>query len=447
MRASSSILPSLTTLEIFRKWSPLAASWLLMSAELPILSAVVARLLHPEVSLAAFGGVVFPIALVIESPIIMLLVASTALSKDWGSYQKLNRFMMWMGAGLTVIHAIIVFTPIYFVVAGQLIGAPEEVVGPARIGLAVMLPWSWAIGFRRFQQGVLIRFGHSQVVAWGTFTRVVSLCLVLAIGSSFQWVPGLIVATVAVAMAVTIEAVFIWIKVMPVIRLKVRSAKKVYPMLTYRVIAKFYTPLALTTFCLLLVQPISTAAMSRMSFAFESLAVWPAVNGLIFVVRSLSLSFNEIVVSLMEREGGYDALKKFSRWLFAILTVFYTVMAVSSFGWFWLNSVSGLSEELSDFAFPSLGMAILIPGLGVWQSWHQGILVYYHRTSAISEAVIVFLLLSVVVMCTGVVMDTLSGLSIVLLGITAGMIGQTFWQWMRCQSILKESKMEKEAAM
>ncbi|MCZ6671507.1 MAG: hypothetical protein O7C75_01070 [Verrucomicrobia bacterium] len=427
-------------MEIFRKWSPLAASWLLMSAELPILSAVVARLLHPEVSLAAFGGVVFPIALVIESPIIMLLVASTALSSDWGSYQKLNRFMMWMGAGLTVIHAVIVFTPFYFVVAEQLIGAPMEVVGSARIGLAVMLPWSWAIGFRRFQQGVLIRFGHSQVVAWGTFIRLVSLCLVLAVGSTFRGIPGLVIATAAAALAVMVEAGFIWLKVRPVIRLKVRCAKVVWPLLTYRVIVKFYAPLALTTFCLLLVQPISTAAMSRMSFAFESLAVWPAVNGLIFVVRSLSLSFNEIVVSLIERENGYKALQKFSRWLFAILTVFYSIMALSSLGWFWLNAVSGLSEELSDFAFPSLGMALLIPGLGVWQSWHQGILVYYRRTSAISEAVLVFLLLSVAVMWGGVAMGALSGLSIVLLGITAGMIGQTFWQWTRCRSILKEGK-------
>jgi hypothetical protein len=45
---------------IVRTWWPLAASWLLMSAELPLVSAVVARLAHPEIQLAAYGGVVFP---------------------------------------------------------------------------------------------------------------------------------------------------------------------------------------------------------------------------------------------------------------------------------------------------------------------------------------------------------------------------------------------------
>ena len=39
-----------------------------MGAELPLLSAVMARMLNPEINLAAYGGVVFPLALLIESP-------------------------------------------------------------------------------------------------------------------------------------------------------------------------------------------------------------------------------------------------------------------------------------------------------------------------------------------------------------------------------------------
>ena len=57
---------------IFKTWWPLAASWLLMSIELPAMSAVVARLPNAEVNLAAYGGIVFPLALIIESPIIMM---------------------------------------------------------------------------------------------------------------------------------------------------------------------------------------------------------------------------------------------------------------------------------------------------------------------------------------------------------------------------------------
>jgi hypothetical protein len=75
----------LTMNQVFTTWWPLAASWLLMGTELPAVSAVVARLPNPEINLAAYGGIVFPLSLIIEAPIIMLLAASTVSSKDWAS--------------------------------------------------------------------------------------------------------------------------------------------------------------------------------------------------------------------------------------------------------------------------------------------------------------------------------------------------------------------------
>jgi hypothetical protein len=53
----------------------------MMSVEGPYLSAIVARLAAPVPNLAAFG-VAFTLAWLAESPIIMLLTATTALVKD-----------------------------------------------------------------------------------------------------------------------------------------------------------------------------------------------------------------------------------------------------------------------------------------------------------------------------------------------------------------------------
>src|SRR5512139_1627414 len=136
--------PPLSLNRIARAWWPLAGSWLLMGAELPALSAVVARLADPETNLAAYGGVIFPLALIIESPIIMLLAASTALSKDMASYLKIRRFMMISGALLTMLHVLIAFTPLYYVVVVNILGVPQEIVEPARLGLMIMLPWTWS---------------------------------------------------------------------------------------------------------------------------------------------------------------------------------------------------------------------------------------------------------------------------------------------------------------
>src|SRR5205823_10693154 len=157
---------------VLQAWWPLAASWLLMGLKLPAVSAVMARLPDPKVSLAAYGGVVFPLSMLIEAPILMLLSASTALSRDRVSYRIGARFMWTAGVSLSALHALVAFTPLYDAVVGGVLGAPREVLEPARIGMQIMTPWTLAIAYRRFQQGVLIRTGRSRVVGVGTAVRL-----------------------------------------------------------------------------------------------------------------------------------------------------------------------------------------------------------------------------------------------------------------------------------
>lgn len=57
-------LPPPTIGEVFRTWLPLAASWAVMGMELPLVSAIMARQADPALHLAAYGGVVFPVALI-----------------------------------------------------------------------------------------------------------------------------------------------------------------------------------------------------------------------------------------------------------------------------------------------------------------------------------------------------------------------------------------------
>ena len=67
--------------KIFRFWLPLAATWLMMAAEGPFLAAIIARQAAEELNLAAYG-VAYAFAMVAESPVIMLMSASTALCRD-----------------------------------------------------------------------------------------------------------------------------------------------------------------------------------------------------------------------------------------------------------------------------------------------------------------------------------------------------------------------------
>ena len=76
---------------IFWFWLPLFASWLLMTAEGPFVSAIINRMPNEVIMLAA-QGVVVALAVTIESPIINLLATSTALVKDRTNYLLVRRF-------------------------------------------------------------------------------------------------------------------------------------------------------------------------------------------------------------------------------------------------------------------------------------------------------------------------------------------------------------------
>lgn len=310
-------------------WWPLAASWLLMGIELPVLSAIVARLPDPEINLAAYGGVVFPLSLIIEAPIIMLLAASTALSKDWLSYRLIYRFMTITASILTAVHALVAFTPLYDIVVDQIIGAPQEILAPSRIGLMIMLPWTFSIAYRRFHQGILIRYGFSKAVGVGTVIRLSANVIVLISGYLYHQLPGIVVASSAVATGVVAEAIYIGLVVKPVIRNHVMLATPVDPPLNLRTFLDFYIPLAMTSLLTLLANPIGSAAISRMPQALSSLAVWPVITGLVFMLRSLGIALNEVVVALLDTPRSTKNLFRFSLILSAGTTAALLIIAAT----------------------------------------------------------------------------------------------------------------------
>ncbi len=423
---------------IVRTWWPLAASWLLMALELPALSAVVARLPDPEIHLAAYGSIVFSIALIIEAPIIMLLAASTALSKDWDSYTRMYRFMMRTSAALTVLHLIIALTPLYYVVVRGLIGAPEEIVEPARIGLIIMLPWTWTIAYRRFQQGVLIRFGHSRTVGVGTIVRLSADIIVLVIGYLIGTLPGIVVATSAVAAGVTSEAIYAGLAVRPVLRNELKLAPPVEPPLTLRVFMAFYVPLVMTSLLTMIARPIISAGLSRMPEALASLAVWPVISSFSFLLSSLGVAYNEVVVALLDESCAVRNLRRFTTWLAGILTAVILLVAATPLSGLWFGWIVGLSPELTRLASNSLWLLLPVPALSVLNSWFQGTILHGRNTRGITEAVAVYLAANASIMVGGIYLGgQTTGLYIGTASFAIATAAQMAWLWLRSRPAMR----------
>jgi hypothetical protein len=428
--------PELTLKQIFNTWWPLAVSWFLMALELPALSAIVARLPYPKVNLAAYGGIVFPLALIIEAPIIMLLAASTALSKDWKSYTKIRRFMHTTSAVLTGLHILVVSTPIYFFVVEKLIGSPEEIILPARLGLAIMLPWTWSIAYRRFNQGVLIRFGHSVTVGKGTSIRLFANIAVLSIGYFAGTIPGIVVATSAVSAGVICEAIYIGIKVKPVIKTQLIPQPEIKPELSRKAFLQYYIPLALTSLITLLSQPLVSSALSRMPRALDSLAIWPVLSGLLFIFRSVGIAYNEVVVTLIDKPNSYSSLRKYAFILVSITSGLLLLFTATPLSTIWFKYITALPASLIPLAKTALWFSLLIPGANAFQSWYQGIILHSGKTRGIPEAVALFLAVTIIAYLIGIYLINIPGLYIGVIGFSLGMVSQAAWLKFRSRRAL-----------
>ena len=395
--------------DVFQLWLPLAGSWLLMGMESPVLAAFVARMVSPEITLATWGSLVYPISLVVEGPIIMLLTASTALAKDLSAYRKLFKYMLYMSLALSLIHILIAFTPLFFFVAEDLMNVPKSLLVPGKIGLQIMTPWTLMIAWRRLNQGVMIKHGNSNMVAIGTSIRLIALVLVLSYGKWFTSFSGIIVGSSAVAIAVTAEAIYAQLAVRKILReMSKRSTESIQ--ITRKSFTKFYLPLAITPLASLLIHPVGAAGMSRMPEALPSLAAWPVVYGLVFITRSLGFAFNEVVVALLPRPNGKLALLRFTRILAVSTSAFLALLALTPLGRYWFLYVSGLSKDLAYLSSTTLIFAVLMPGYQAYQAWYSGLLVNENQTNGISYAVLVYAAIAIIGLWIGAYFATFPGI-------------------------------------
>jgi hypothetical protein len=234
------------------------------------------------------------------------------------------------------------------------------------------------------------------------------------------------------------EAFYAGWAVRPVLRNQVRLAPPVEPVLTWQVFFAFYIPLVMTSLLTLIANPIGSAALSRMPESLASLAVWPVVTGLVFMLRSMGVAYNEVVVALLDQRGAYRSLKRFAELLSAFTTGLLLLVAATPLAALWFERVSALPPFLAHLARSGLWLALPLPALSVLQSWYQGALLYGRRTRGVSESVVVYLFVVAALLAAGAVWGGAIGLYVGLAAMTVSMAAQTAWLAWRAAPVLAE---------
>ncbi len=382
---------TLTYKKIFIFWYPLAAAWLMMAVEGPFLSAVIARLAEPKFNLAAYG-VAYSLGLMIEAPIVMLMTASTALCKNRDAFLKLQRFSNFLNIAVTAMILIISIPPVFHFVANGLIGLPPQVEKLTHTALLFLIPWPAAIGYRRFYQGILIRSNLTRRVAYGTVIRLLSMSSTALALYSLN-VTGAYVGGAALGCGVVCEALATRImahKALKKLRQKPPTEEEKTTPLTYKSITKFYYPLALMTTLSMGIHPMVTFFMGQSRYAIESLAVLPVVNAMIFAFRAVGLSYQEVIIALLgNKNEGYTRLRNFAVGLGVFVLATLGLIAFTPMANIWFHHISGLSLQLSRFAYTPTRILVLLPLMTVLISFQRSILVKKENTGPISRATII----------------------------------------------------------
>jgi progressive ankylosis protein len=379
----------LTTRTIFFFWVPLAATWVMMALEGPFLAAIIARLADPTFNLAAYG-IAFAFGILIEAPVIMLLSASTALVEDRDSYRKLRNFSNALNIGCTALLLLVLVPPVFDGIMTGLLGLPTEVSSLTYGALWILLPWPAAIGYRRFVQGLLIRSGRTRLVALGTGIRLVTMGGAAFLLYRLTELPGAWVGASAMTAGVLAEAIAARLMAVRTIRELMDGPELRRPEqgpLRYTAIAQFYYPLALTSVISLTVQPLLTFFMGRAPAPIESLAVFPVVNALGFLFRSLGLSFQEVAIALLGRRGEhYPELARFGTGLGLGASAAMALVAFTPMATFWYVTISGLEPALAAYALIPTMFLVPLPAMSVLLSFQRAVLVHGRATGPITTA-------------------------------------------------------------
>ncbi len=232
------------------------------------------------------------------------------------------------------------------------------------------------------------------------------------------------------------EAAFAWLAVRPLLAGPVRAARNDGRPLDIARFLQFYIPLSLTPLIMFAAMPMSTAAMGRMPSPLESLAAWPAINGLVLAVRSTGFALNEVVVSLLDRPGAAAALQRFARHVALTTGTLLLALAATPLGGLWFSDVSGLTGLPAALAISGLWFALPIPASTAFQSFHQGAIVHGRATRHVTESVVILLATIAAVLGAGIAFGRLPGLHVALAAAALGNLAQLGWLAYRSRDVL-----------
>ena len=151
------------------------------------------------------------------------------------------------------------------------------------------------------------------------------------------------------------------------------------------------------------------------------------MNGLVFLSGSPGVAYNEVVVHLAGRRGARPVLRRFMLLLGGAASFVLVAIATTPLLDLWFGGFSDLPHDQVELVRGVLWVAAPLPALTALRSHLQGLLVHARRTRGVTEAVVVFLVVAVAILATGVGLQFEPSLRVILAALVIGSTAQCGW--------------------
>lgn len=317
--------------------------------------------------------VMMSLAFWIESPIIDLLSTATAKVKGHQSYLALRKFVFLLIGVVTLFHFLVPATSLFQFLTLRVLGIEPDIAERAHRAFWFFIPWSGAIAWRRFRQGVLIRSGNTRPMMIGTIIRLAAAALSGMVLYRVTNLPGASLAACVIITAVLAEALYVHFASLGVVD-SLCHEEELEPPPSLKELARFHFPLTVTTVVNLMTMPTVAWTLSRLPDGITTKAAFQIAFGFSWILRSYTYGLTEAVLILSKDEDSRDFMAKFCRQtgLFSLLTSLVIILT----GFDQLYFGRGLSHKPEVVYAAHLFMlsSLIFPLVTAAQSYYRGVL-------------------------------------------------------------------------
>jgi hypothetical protein len=320
-----------------------------------VVSAFVAHAARGAVALAAFG-IGLSVLVVVDAPALALAALVVTRSRT-AADSGLFRYALAVGlASSAVLVALGVSQHGVDVLARLLFRAPHETAQQVRgallgFGLAPM-----AVAVRRYSHGCLIHNARTRPIMYATAVRLIASC---AAGAALLHVfpdAGAGDGALALTAGSAVEASLVLTCVRARARLG-RGGQRIAELLPV------HARLSALTLLSMLPMLITTVAVGHAASAARSLAVWPAVYGLISLFTVPLLDLDSVVAAGLRDGGTRRAARLAALSLTACFSCTVLLVAATPAGTAYLSGFIGLDHADAAYGRPWLFPLAVVPAL------------------------------------------------------------------------------------